>query len=142
MEKRKKIMLTYIFIISIINLFISSYIEINKIKPKDSCFISGSCTIVDVSSFSDIAGIHLSIIGIFAFLILALLSATQIKNPSNLKNKVIFLLLIIISIFSLYLLFLQFFVIKAICKYCLVVDLLSISMLIAFIADIVANKLS
>ncbi|MEM1534989.1 MAG: vitamin K epoxide reductase family protein [Candidatus Pacearchaeota archaeon] len=139
-KKRKKIVLAYILIVSIISLVISAYIEINKLKPADSCFVSGGCAIVDASAFSDIAGMPLSILGILAFLILALLSAAQIKNPSNTKDKAIFFLLVAMSLFSLYLIFLQFFVIKAVCRYCFIIDLLTLSMAVAFIADIIAGS--
>ena len=124
----------YIFIISILCFFVASYIELNKHFAIDSCFtgVSG-CAIVDRSSFSDFAGLPVSILGILGFLALALLSFIQYKNPSKKRKKIIFTLITIMSLFALYLIFAQLFLIKAICKYCLIVDFLTLTMLVAIV---------
>lgn len=131
--KERKIML-YIIIISFLCFVIASYIEINKYFAIDSCFTSISgCAIVDRSSFSDFAGLAISVIGIVGFLTLSLLSFIQYKNPNKTRKKIIFTLIVIMSLFALYLIFAQLFLIKAICKYCLVVDFLTLTMLVAIL---------
>lgn len=131
-NKIEKAVLIYILVISVINLFVASYIEINKVLAIDSCFKGmAGCAVVDASAFSDIAGLPLSIIGILAFLVIAILALAQIKKPSEKRKKLLGLLILLAAIFSLYLIFLQAFIIKAFCRYCLFVDLLTLSMFFA-----------
>jgi len=131
----ERIVLIYIFVISIVNLLIASYIELNKAFTVDPCFREmAGCAIVDASAFSDIAGLPLTIIGIFAFFMIALLSFSQIKNPTTKKKRIMFFILLAATLFSVYLILAQVFIIKAICKYCLVIDLLTISMFLTFLA--------
>lgn len=122
----------YIFIVSLICFGISGYIELNKHFAIDSCFkaVSG-CAIVDRSSFSDFAGLPVSILGILSFLILSILSFLQFKKPNQKRKKLITGLITLISLFAIYLIIAQVFFINAFCKYCLIVDFLILSMLAA-----------
>jgi len=131
-RKNERKVMIYIFIVSIISLLIASYIEFNKAFSVDSCFKEmGGCAIVDASAFSDFGGLPVSIIGILGFLLLTLVSFIQIKKPNEKRGKIIFLLVAAMSIFSLYLIFAQFFIINAVCRYCLIVDFLTLSMFAA-----------
>jgi len=133
-EKFGKGILYYVCIVSIINLLISLYIEINKAYRFDSCFREmAGCAIVDASSFSSIAGMPLTIIGMLCFIFLALLSFLQIKKNNKITKNALFFILLFMAIFSLYLLYLQFFVIKEMCRYCLIVDFLTLSMFFVYL---------
>ncbi len=133
-EKLRKGILYYIIIVSLINFLISFYIEINRNFRFDSCFKGmAGCAIVDASSFSSIVGLPLTIIGMLCFIFLILLGSLQIKKENKTIKNITFLILLFMAIFSLYLLYLQFFVIKEICRYCLIVDVLTLSMFVAFL---------
>lgn len=129
----KKSIALYICIASFIAMILSIYITINQFSPIDSCFQAGGCAIVDASRFSRINIIPLSIVGIFIFIFIFLLLLWQMKKPTKNKENIISVVLILTSFFALYLIYLQFFVINAICQYCLIIDFLVLTMLIAWL---------
>lgn len=134
-SKMRKAILFYILVVSIISLFIAVYIELNKTYRFDPCFQEMvGCAIVTASSFSQIVGIPLSIIGIIAYIILIFLCLIHIKKNDETSKKVLFVFLLAMFLFSLYLIYAQVFVIHSICKYCLVVDLLTISMFFTYLS--------
>lgn len=98
---------------------------------------SSGCEIVSKTKYSKILGLDVSSIGIFAFLVLMILTSSQIKNPGKRKNNLINAGIIIGSVFAAYFIYLQAVVIGAFCKYCMVVD---IGILVA-LAVIVFDKL-
>lgn len=126
--------LYYVTAISIINFLISFYIELNRVFRFDSCFKGmAACAVVDASSFSSFVGLPLTILGMLCFIFLALLGILQTKKKTNLIKNITLLLLFFMALFSLYLLYLQFFVIKEVCRYCLIVDFLTLSMFFVYL---------
>ena len=94
----------------------------------ESCNIDGSCNVVQLSKQATTFGIKNCHYGIAIFLFMSILTFIQIKKPDKIKRFVINLGVVLGSLISLYFLYLQFFELKALCVYCLTVD---ISMLLS-----------
>jgi len=118
--------LLIIFIISLI----SSIIILSTVYGNSSfCEPNGGCNSVQNSKYGYLFGISNSIYGIFIFLILSMITFSQIKKPTKNKQLLIKYAVTIGFIIAIYFIFLQIFILKALCRYCLVIDL---SMIIAF----------
>jgi len=102
-----------ILIFSLIGLSFSLYLYLNK--PDSSFCTFGGCDNVLNSKFSKILGINNSLLGIFYFLIIGVLTYLN-------KEKILKILSVIGAIFAIYFLFVMFFILKEICYYCLIVD--------------------
>ena len=83
---------------------------------------TSSCSIVQNSDYKKTLGINNSYFGIIVFTALILLTVSNKIKPTKNKNKTITILVAASSIAAIYFIFLQAFIIKAFCKYCMVVD--------------------
>ena len=126
---KNKILLA-IFAICLISSIVLATIPAEEACGTDNEGING-CQIVEESSYAQTIGISNSYFGIISFLVLIILTVSQIKKPTKHKKRFIMIGIALSSIMAIYFLFLQFFVIKAFCKYCLIVDIGSIFSLIA-----------
>jgi uncharacterized membrane protein len=106
-----------LLIFSLIGLSFSLFLYLNK--PDSSFCTFGGCNSVLTSKFSKTLGIDNSILGIFYFLIVGILSYLN-------KEKFLKILSTVGAIFALYLIFVMLFILKEICYYCLIVDLSAI----------------
>ena len=114
---KNKTLLT-IFIIC----FVASAV-LSFIPPEEACGgVQTGCYAVNNSGYENTIGIKNSYFGLIAFGTLIFLTGSQMKKPRKKKQTLINLGVIAGSLFALYYLYLQAFVIKAFCKYCLVVD--------------------
>ena len=122
----KNKILLIIFIISLI----SSIIILSTVYGNSSfCEPSGGCNSVQNSKYGYLFGISNSIYGIFIFLTLSIITFSQIKKPTKNKQLLIKYAVTIGFIIAIYFIFLQIFILKALCRYCLVIDF---SMILAF----------
>ena len=96
---------------------------------------TSSCSIVQNSEYKEILGINNAILGITAFTILIAITILHIKNPRKETKTFLALGVLFSTIGALYFIYLQLFVIKALCPYCMAID---ISTLLALI--ILATK--
>ena len=87
------------------------------------CRPNEGCDTVLSSAYASTFGIKNSFIGVIAFTILLIISYSHIKNEHKRKKQIIHSGIIIGSALALYFIYLQITVLKAFCKYCLVVDL-------------------
>jgi len=85
-----------------------------------------SCGIVHTSEYEHTLEIKNSYLGLGAFLILSLLTISNIKKPKKIKKQLIKTGLIIATGFAIYFMYIQFIILKATCFYCLIVDILTI----------------
>jgi len=122
-----KVILFFLFL-AIVASTILSFIPINK-----ACGSSAGCSIVHASQYESTFGIKNAHAGLVAFITLFIITFLHEKKPTKRKKQLILTGLIIGSVFALYFLSLQFFVIHAICKYCLVVDLGTLLSLLVFL---------
>lgn len=95
---------------------------------------TSSCSVVQSSNYEQTFGISNSYFGIVGFLALIFLTISQMRNPKNHKYVFLKVGIIVSTIVAIYFLYLQFFVLKAICKYCMIVDIGSILALVAIYA--------
>ena len=110
--------LLFIFIVC----FIASAI-LSFIPAEEACGrVQTSCYAVQNSSYDQTIGIKNSYLGLIAFGGLIILTASQMKKPKKYKKTLIIIGIIAGSLFAVYYIFLQAFVIKAFCKYCMVID--------------------
>ncbi len=86
------------------------------------CGIKSGCETVQNSGYENSFGIENSYIGLFAILILLLLTISHIKSPKKYKNILIRFGMFTGFSIALYFIYLQIFVIKAFCEYCLIAD--------------------
>jgi uncharacterized membrane protein len=134
--KRMKLKTKYLVIsaLMIISTIMSGILAFMPLE--EACGIAGeggSCIVVQTSKYESTFGIKNSFFGLIAFPILAILSAIESKKPKKHQKKMIKIGLILSSIVAIYFLYIQFFVLNAICKYCMVVDiaiLISLAILI------------
>jgi len=112
----------YTIILIMMILAIASSIILSTMTIEQACGNDGSCTIVQTSKYETTFGIKNAHIGLIAFPILAILAIFELKKSNKYRKRLIQLGIIIGSLFAIYFLYLQFFVLKALCKYCLVVD--------------------
>jgi uncharacterized membrane protein len=78
---------------------------------------------VQTSQYESTFGIKNGYIGLFAFSLLAILTFLHIKSPSKYKKQILVLGIVGGTLFALYFLYIQFFVLNAMCKYCMIIDL-------------------
>ncbi len=93
---------------------------------EQACDIGGkgdSCVTIQTSDYEKTFGISNAHLGLAAFSVLFLINFWHIKKPTKKKKQFLTLGLTIGSIMAIYFLYLQFFVIKAICKYCMITDI-------------------
>jgi uncharacterized membrane protein len=98
---------------------------------------TSSCTIVQNSEYQETLGINNSILGIMAFTILILITASNIKNPTSQKQKALLALVSLSAAGATYFIYIQAFVIKALCPYCMIID---ISIILALIVLTIKRK--
>ena len=90
---------------------------------------NSGCTAVENSGYKQTLGVENSLLGIITFVILIAITLSQILTPHKNKELIINLGTIAIAIAGVYFISLQFVIIKATCRYCMVVDLISIASL-------------
>ena len=128
MKSAGKKYLKIIFFLSLIGIILSSYLlNLHYIDAKKPCDINDtlSCSKVSQSIYSELFGIPVSLLGIFGYLWLGLLSMAiyngwDVKfNLQRYSKKVLAAITVSALLFSLYLTYTEFFLIKAFCILCL-----------------------
>lgn len=119
MKNKKK----YIILFAIMMLATAMSIVLSFVPLEKACGNSGSCTIIQTSQYESIFGIKNAHLGLIAFPILALITILELRKSRKYQKILLNLGIILGSLFALYFLYLQFFILKAICKYCMVVDI-------------------
>ena len=117
--KAKYITILVIFLLAIIASGILSFVSVEQ-----ACGgIQTTCYAVQTSKYESTLGIKNAHAGLFIFSLMAILTFLQIKNPSKSKKQMITLGIIGGALFAFYFLYIQFFILDAMCKYCMVIDI-------------------
>jgi len=126
----------YIIILIMMILATTASVILSTMTIQEACGENTGCTIVNTSTYEKTFGIKNAHIGLLAFPILAILTILELKKTSRYRKKLLQLGIIIGSAFAIYFLYLQIFVLEAICKYCLVVDVgILISLVLIFFEE-------
>jgi uncharacterized membrane protein len=119
--------LKYTIILAIFALSLIASIILSFIPLEQACGgTSNSCSTVQTSNYESLFWIKNSYLGMIGFSILSVLTISHLRNPKRLKKLIISTGIILAALLAVYFLYLQFFVINAVCKYCIVVDIGSI----------------
>jgi uncharacterized membrane protein len=114
----------YKSILILIALALISSVILSFIPIEQACGIEDSgCYAVQTSQYEKTLGFQNAHLGLVAFAVLFLITFWHEKKPTKKTKQLIATGLILGSIIAIYFLYLQFFVIKAICKYCMVTDI-------------------
>jgi uncharacterized membrane protein len=109
-------------VLSLIGLFISAYLYLYKIgKIGTLACGTGGCETVQLSSWSQFAGLEVSLIGILGYVVLLALSLAALQPRLSTRSWPTALLAGLAGIgvvFAIYLTYLELFVIHAICRWC------------------------
>ena len=133
----KKSKIKYFTLLGIFAICLIGSIVLSFVPPEEACGgVDSSCYVVQTSSYEKTLGTNNAYFGLIAFSALILLCFSYIKNEKKYKKKMVFFGVVIGSIFSAYFIYLQFFKIRAVCKYCMVIDIgMILSLLIMLIKD-------
>ena len=123
--------LLVLFVISL-----ASSMALSIVPEQELCSIQSGCEVVHYSSYNYTFGIQNSYYGVVIFFFLSAFTLFYLIKPSMGKKAFINLAIIIGFVISLYFMYVQVFLLKAFCKYCLVVDLSVIISLILIIPEL------
>lgn len=124
-----------VFLLSILGIFVAAYLSyLHFFEVKSVCDFTEniSCDVVNRSSFAKIFGVPVAVLGLLAYVLIGILSLTFVtKKPKGLYKALIprdFVLFVGAGVmFSLYLTFIELFVLKAICPFCLLSQIIIIT---------------
>ncbi|MEK6898393.1 MAG: vitamin K epoxide reductase family protein [Nanoarchaeota archaeon] len=132
MNKIKYQILLGLFLISLLSSVMLSFQQTSEL-----CVPGQGCEIVHASKYNYTFGIQNSYLGVAIFSFLSIITFLQIIKPAKNRKNLIRLSVILSSIIVIYFLYLQQFVLKAYCKYCLIIDF---SMLMALSVVVIKWK--
>ncbi len=116
-----KILLT-LFTISFIFSILLAFTPTEKICGGET----SSCSIVQNSKYKETLGVNNSLLGIVAFLVLIITTISHILKPRRRKKIFLTVCILISTIAAIHFIYLQIFIIKALCPYCMVIDVSTI----------------
>ncbi len=118
-----------IIILAVVSLAFSLFLAISKaLNIAVPCDITQGCEIVLNSKYAEIGGLPLSHLGVVFSSVVIILGL--LANHYLVYRKILSWVLGLASLGALVFIGLQFLVLKSVCQYCLVVDLLTILMFI------------
>lgn len=116
----------------------SIYLAWAKLTPGSViCSDSGSCDAVQNSSYSEIGGIPIALIGVLSYALIIAILAFEKRIQGDLPLLAVFGLGFVGVIYSGYLTYLEIAVIHAICPYCVVSAILITGVFLVSIARLV-----
>jgi uncharacterized membrane protein len=126
-------------LLSLAGLFISAYLYLYKIGRIGALACgTGGCETVQLSPWSRVAGIEVSLIGMVGYAVLTALSVAALQPGLSSRRWPTLALLLLASTgvaFTIYLTYLELFVIHAICRWCVGSGVIIIAILIATLLD-------
>lgn len=111
------------FFVAFVGLIDSLYLSWVKLSHTEVyCAGSSACQTVNLSPFSEIAGVPIALLGVGAYLIIMVLLYLERRGDfwEDNSNLVIFGISLIGVLYSVYLTYIEIAVLRAICPYCVV----------------------
>jgi uncharacterized membrane protein len=126
-------------LLSLAGLFISAYLYLYKIgKIGTLACGTGDCETVQLSPWSRVAGIEVSLIGVVGYAVLTAVSLAALQPELASRRWPVCLLSLLAGIgvaFTIYLTYLELFVIHAICRWCVGSGVIIVAILVAALLD-------
>lgn len=127
-------------LLSLAGLFISAYLYLYKIGKIGSLACgAGDCETVQLSRWSQFAGVEVTLIGMLGYAGLLALSLAAIQPTLAARRWPVTLLATLAGtgvLFTLYLTYLELFVIHALCRWCLASAFIILSIFIAALLEL------
>jgi len=105
--------------ISLLGFLDAVYLTVSHYTGHISCSVISGCQEVLSSSYSEVFGIPLALLGATYYLFILINSLLYIDNQNKYSKLFLSYIPVVGFLFSIYLLYLMFFVIDALCQYCL-----------------------
>ena len=123
--------------LTVIGLLVANYMTIYKITNNESmCIGSGGCSIVNASSYSEVNGIPVALVGVIGYL--AILASFYLEGkPGFFQDNglmIQFALTLLGFLFTVWLIYVEVALLKAYCPFCITSQ---ISMTIIFILTVI-----
>lgn len=126
-----------IIIVSFLGFLDASYLTIAHYTGSQlNCSIIKGCDQVTTSSYSEIFGIPVALLGMFYYLTVLLLTLFYFDSKNQTILKLIFPLTCLGLIASAWFMYAQIFIIKALCQYCIVSAITSTTLFILGISTL------
>lgn len=116
--KFNKLIITFIAV-ALIGFIDAVYLTTSHYTGHISCSVVSGCQEVLASSYSEIFGIPLALLGALYYLFIIIMSILYIDHSNKWSKLALSYIPSFGFLFSLYLVYLMFFVIDALCQYCL-----------------------
>ena len=117
---------SFIVMVSLLIVALACSVILFVVPTEAACSVGvgeSSCLIVQTSQYETTFGINNALIGIVAFSVLLFLLFLEKFQKKKWQRLLIRIGLVLGSIYAIYFLVIQFFILHAICKYCIVIDL-------------------
>jgi len=123
--------------LAILGVLVSIYMTIFKLTENAKmCLGNGGCSIVNSSSYSEVSGIPVALIGVGGYLVI--LALLFLENRTNFLKQngtlIVFGFALIGFLFTLYLIYVELALIHALCPFCLTSQ---VTMTILFILSVI-----
>ena len=123
--------LIYSFIgVGLIGFIDAVFLTVKHFQGTIGCSVISGCQAVLDSSYSTILGIPVALLGAAYYLTIIIIALLYIDIKKDIILKILSYFPITGFVFSLWLVYLQFFVINAVCQYCMLSALTSITIFI------------
>jgi uncharacterized membrane protein len=114
-------------VVAVAGIAVAGYLTYVHYQPDALiCTSSGGCETVQESSYAELAGIPVALLGLLAFV--AVLALTAWDTP--LARTITAAIALVAAAFAVYLVVLQLFVIDAVCTWCMINDLVIVPLLV------------
>ena len=134
----------YSIVLSVVGLVDSLYLTVIKLTNEKGLCLQGvgDCWTVNISRYSEIAGIPIAILGAGAYLTLLFLLLLEAKGSfwREYGPLAVFGISLTGLIYSIYLTYLEIAVIKAICPFCVISALVMAALFILAVIRLVKNN--
>ena len=123
--------------LAILGTLVSVYMTIFKLTENNKmCLGNGGCSVVNSSSYSEVSGIPVALVGVGGYL--AILAVLLIENRNKFFKQngtlIVFGLSLVGFLFTLYLIYVELALIHALCPFCVTSQ---ITMTILFILSVI-----
>ena len=123
--------------LAILGILVSVYMTIFKLTENQKmCLGNGGCSVVNSSSYSEVSGIPVALIGVGGYLVILaiLLIENRIRFFKQNGTLIVFGLSLVGFLFTLYLIYVELALIHALCPFCVTSQ---ITMTILFILSVI-----